>query len=878
MKDSISKIIISHPGTDFDSLSSMWAAHLLDPEIPVVMIAGADTNVREFLALYSSEFPRIRLKEIDIGSVKKLTVVDCSSRTQLSRIEGLLDRKDVTVEIWDHHREEGPDFKVDIFHFGKVGANTTLLVNEIIRNGIEINPASATLFMLGIHEDTGSLRFPITTPEDLDAAAWLLRHSAALDVVDKFLGIRLNSAQRELLTNLSLNARVAEVRGISIHVTSATAHEFVDEIAFLARKVQETHNADVIFALVQLNDRVFIVGRSRIPTVDIGQILSVFGGGGHSQAGSCLLTGTTHPIALQRLLDSIRELVKPSIIARDIMSSPPRTVEPDAPISKAADIITRTGHSGLIVADEEKHVIGIITRREVDKAIRHDLMHAPVKGYMIRDPVTIGEETGIGEIQNTIIDHRAGFLPVIFGGKISGVVTRFDVLKALHKVPVRPDRLPGPAPIIEAEMAGKELIAKVSPEIHDIFLTASEIADNMAVPCHLVGGFVRDLALGKTKNIDIDLLIDGDGVEYAHKLADRYGAKIIENPRFRTAKIFLSEGRHVDVATAREEFYVRPGALPEVEAAGIWDDLVRRDFTINTLAIRLNSRRFGMLVDHFGGLEDLKAGLIRVLHTFSFVDDPTRILRALRFSARFDFKIEAQTHDLLKRAITEGRLDDVSPERIRGEILLALREEDIWKTLSLFCEEGVFGFLHPILTPPQCFSSGDDPIAPMLEWFGEFLPPEDIPAKELSYFAFLLSESNYDDVSKFLKHYRFDRSISSLTTGVNLLPMVRNAISDKTIKNSELAELLGQLPTPFLCVLVAMKPEDSIEREIVKRYLFELKNLKPSIDGADLIKMGYKPGQGFKIALDAVKRSKLDGEITEINQEIELVKKILDSI
>ncbi|HDS30474.1 MAG TPA: polynucleotide adenylyltransferase, partial [Firmicutes bacterium] len=318
-KEQPDEIIISHPGTDFDSLASMWAAHLLDPKRPVVMIAGADTNVREFLALYGQEFPRMQLKEIDIGAIKHITVVDCSSRSQLSRIEGLLDRADVFVEVWDHHRKTEPDFKVDVHHYAPVGANTTILVQELIRKGITPSPVEATLLMLGIHEDTGSLRFTTTTTDDLDAASWLLRSGAALEMVDKFLGIRLSRQQKKLLTELSLNSRIIEIRGIPVHITQAVADEFVDEVAFLARKVMETESADVLFAVVEMNERVFIVGRSRMPSIDIGEIMNIFGGGGHAQAGSALLTGTSRAVALQRLIDAVRNAIRPSVSARDIM-------------------------------------------------------------------------------------------------------------------------------------------------------------------------------------------------------------------------------------------------------------------------------------------------------------------------------------------------------------------------------------------------------------------------------------------------------------------------------------------------------------------------------------------------------------------------------
>jgi tRNA nucleotidyltransferase (CCA-adding enzyme) len=870
-----SEIIISHPGTDFDSLASMWAAHLLAPHRPVVFISGEDSNVREFLALYGSEFPHLRLKEMDISVVKHITIVDCSSRSQLSRIEGLLDRTDITVEIWDHHREQGPDFRVDKFHYSAVGANTTLLVQELKRTGIVPSATTATLLMLGIYEDTGSLRFPTTSPADLEAASWLLVNSASLESVDRFLDIRLTPAQKSLLTTLSLNVRVVEVKGIPIHVTQASAHQYVDEIAYLARKVQETESADVLFTLVQLSDRVFIVGRSRLPSVDVGRILSMFGGGGHAQAASCLLIGTTHPIALQRLLDAVREMVQPSVRARDIMSHPVKTIGPDASITEASTIIAHTGHSGLVVVDEADQALGIITRREVDKAIVHGLGHAPVKGYMVRETVTVGEETGLGELQTIIIEHNTGFLPVLFAGKLSGVVTRTDVLGAIHKVHFRsgPD-LPERLTMLQAEDKGRELLSLLPPRYTMILAMAGEIADADNVNCFLVGGIVRDLILN-VPNVDIDLLIEGDGIHFAHKLGDMLQAKLIENARFRTAKLVLPDGLHIDITTAREEYYGHPGALPTVEAASIRDDLLRRDFTINTIAIQLNSRKWGMLVDHFGGMEDLNAKTIRVLHTFSFVDDPTRIIRALRFSARYDFPLEKQTDELLKRALLEGRLDAVSPERVRDEILLCLNEDNPWVVLHRMCEDGVFGLLHPALHLPVCLASKDDPLKHAIDYLTTLLPDDELPKRHLVYIAHLISMSNPKDAEHFIDNYHFDNSARTLAEAIPNYTKALEKLKKPGIRPSGIVRLMEDLPSAFWPLMIADPPEQDAVSLTVTRYITALRHIKPEIDGDTLIQAGYAPGRGFKNALDEVRRAKLDGEISGKDEEMALAKKVL---
>jgi len=873
-KEKHPEIIISHPGTDFDSLASMWAAHLLYPNQPMVMIAGTDSNVREFLALYDNEFPRLRLKQIDISVVKHMTIVDCSSRSQLHKIEGLLDRKDIEIEVWDHHHKDGFEFRIDQHNFSKVGANTTVLVQELIKNGVHVSVEGATLLLLGIYEDTGSLRFPTTTPADLEAAAWLLKAGASLDIADKFLGIKLSGAQKGLLSKLGLNVRVVEVRGIKIHVTSAVADEFVDEIAFLARKVQETENADVLFALVQLHNRVFIVGRSRIPPVDVGAILSIFGGGGHPQAASCLLTDTVHTIALQRLLDAVREEVKPTVVAHDIMSTPARTTGPDVTIEDAHTVIAHTGYSGLAVVDNDNKVIGIITRSDVDKALQHGLGHAPVKGYMAKSPEILNDTDSLNEIQNIIIDRRVGFLPVISRGKLAGIVTRSDVLSALHRPTVITQPSEADTRGLTYEEYGKELLLKLPKPILDILAIAGELADEHGVMCYLVGGIVRDLVLERS-NVDIDLLVVGNGIEFAHRLAFPLKAKVIEIERFRTAKIIFEDQSKIDVATARDEFYIRPGALPEVEAAGIRDDLVRRDFTINTLAIQLNARKWGQFVDHFGGLRDIRDELIRVLHTFSFVDDPTRILRALRFSERFGFELEIQTGELLKRALIEGRLDDISPERVREELIHCLSEEKPWPIIGRLFEEGTLGVLHQSIYTLPDFSKDTDPIEPAMKWLSEFLSEEELPERSHAYIALLMSGAAEGGAVSFARRYKFDLEVIRIAEGLSELKGICKHLSKPVEKSSDLVRMLEKLPGPCWVVLAADGAEGSHSRENLKKYLTELRKIKLEINGDDLIKDGFDPGPGFGQALEAVRSAKIDGEVNGWDEEMELARNIL---
>jgi tRNA nucleotidyltransferase (CCA-adding enzyme) len=422
---------------------------------------------------------------------------------------------------------------------------------------------------------------------------------------------------------------------------------------------------------------------------------------------------------------------------------------------------------------------------------------------------------------------------------------------------------------------GTNLVAKLPAKFIDLLSTAGNLADRLEVSCFLIGGIVRDLVLD-VENIDIDLLIEGDGIGFAHEFAGKYNAQVIENTRFRTAKVVIENELVVDIATAREEFYTRPGALPEVAAASIRDDLIRRDFTINTLAIQLNSRSWGLFIDHFGGLQDIKNGFIRVLHTFSFVDDPTRILRALRFSERFGFSLEPQTNELLKRALKEGRLDEVSHERIREEILLCLREKQPWPILRRIVEEGIPGVLYQSLYIPDILQFCDDPVRPVYDWIIDFLDTDERPLLEHCYMAVLFAESEPEHAVGFVAKYKFDQQFTALAESIPTLIEFRNLITNPDRKDSDLVFSLEKLPIACWVAIAVIAGEKSPEQDFLVRYLSGLRKIRPAIDGDDLIKAGFKPGPGFRTALEKIRRAKIDGAVFTMEEEMDVARKVLE--
>ena len=350
--------------------------------------------------------------------------------------------------------------------------------------------------------------------------------------------------------------------------------------------------------------------------------------------------------------------------------------------------LKNTGTAGFRLLIPDGELAGIITRKDIDKAIKHGLSHAPVKGFKSHGIVTAGPGATIGDIQDMMTENGIGRVPVVSKGEILGIVTRKDVLRFLHGRDYikYPEKYKKDFNYNFTTAQLKERLYSLFPEsITQILETISAIAKEMKVNAYLVGGVVRDLLLG-IPNLDIDIVIEGDGILFAKKLSGILAAKVESHEKFKTAVLVLENSQHIDVASSRVEYYEKPAALPDVEPGSIRQDLARRDFTINTLAISLNKKNFGEIMDFFGGRKDLAAKKIKVLHKMSFIEDPTRIFRAVRFEQRLGFKMDHQTEKLAISTIDMNVVSELNGIRVRDEFVTILKEADPWIALKRLYE------------------------------------------------------------------------------------------------------------------------------------------------------------------------------------------------
>lgn len=587
-------------------------------------------------------------------------------------------------------------------------------------------------------------------------------------------------------------------------------------------------------------------------------------------AASATLKGITLAEAEEKLLSVLHKILGPEPKVRDIMSHPVLFVSPQTPLFEVHDQLTRYGITVLPVVDNDK-VQGLISRRTVEKALYHGLGRLPVSEYMTTEFQVVHPDDTFSKVQELIVSKRQRFVPVVENDKIVGVITRTDILQILTN-----DASRRPEPLIPQKEQRKNisflLKERLPDHVLEILTKAGQTADRLEVQVYIIGGFVRDLLL-RRKNFDIDLVVEGEGIPFARELAKTFGARVREHKKFGTAVLIFPDGFKLDIATARWEYYEYPAAMPTVALSSVKLDLYRRDFTINTLAIKLNEKEFGTLIDFFGGQRDLKDRTIRVLHSLSFVEDPTRVFRAVRFEQRYGFKIGRHTLRLIKNALKLNIFARLSGKRLATELRLILDEPDPRPAIKRLAELDLLRVIHPQMAITPKTDEFLTRTYDVLAWY-DLLYKDERPQRWIVYLCGLVSEMKDKEVEGLtnrlaLTGWKRDMFIKDLKEGRKALALLSGQSS---VKSSQVYRLLKGLELEIILHLLAIAKSEA-SRHAISRYITELKELRPQLTGHDLKKMGYKPGPVFNKILQRVLEARLDGEVKDKEDEKALVKK-----
>jgi tRNA nucleotidyltransferase (CCA-adding enzyme) len=875
-------IITSHINADFDALASATGAKKIYTDAVIVFPGSLEKKVRDFVDVFHPVEIK-KLKDIDLEKVKRLILVDTKHPDRIGQLKELLARPGVKIHIYDHHPIKKSDIRGELEVIEHVGAVSTIFTEIIQKKKIPLTPMEATILCLGIYEETGSLIYASTTPRDLVAVSYLLKRGANLNIVSEFLKVELSREEFALLNELVQSLREVVIHGVRVKIGKGAIEGFTD-VAHLAHKIMDMEDTDAIVLLVGMADKVLMVARSKVAELDVSQVLSDFGGGGHPTAASATIKDTPFEIIEERLIESLKKNVRPLKCARDVMTTPVVVIQHNSEVREAEDMMTRYGVNVLPVVKKDKY-LGILTREVVEKALFHGLGKSKCLDFATTDAITASPYVPISEVEASMIEQNQRFVPVLDGDRIIGAITRTDILRALYEDFLRKSRVSAKELVGESVLGlGRNISGilkeKLPSHLYDFLKMAGEIADDLKFGSYLVGGCVRDMLRGE-ENLDIDIVVEGDGIAFAKKLGEKIGAKVTTHERFGTAQVMYQktedrkqkteETIKIDVATARTEYYEFPAALPKVETSSIKKDLYRRDFTINTLAVKLNKRDFGQLIDFFGGQRDLKDRVIRVLHNLSFIEDPTRAFRAIRFSERFGFKLTKHTENLIKSAIRMNIFEKLSGTRLYDELGLTFNETNPVKALKRLGDYELLKAIHPKISFSPELEALLQSVHDTITWF-ELLFLNERYDKGMLYIMALLYKLNKDEREFALNRLSVtsrlkDKILKGLHAAQEIL---RRLKPDNPV---EIYHLLHGHDIEFILFGMALT-QDSKKKKAISRFLLELRSVKPAITGNDLKNLGIPPGPEYSKILNRILDEKLMKRLHTKEEEIEFVRKL----
>ncbi|MGF1459494.1 MAG: CBS domain-containing protein [Leptolyngbyaceae cyanobacterium] len=900
-------LVLCHTTADFDTLGAAVGITLLNPAARIVLAGGCHPTVQVFLALHRDEYPLIERRAVELDAVQTITIVDTQSLGRLGplgRWVTEIAQQDKDIIVYDHHG--GHDIGCDGLPATQVvadavGAATTLVVEALQAQNVTLTVAQATVMALGIHVDTGSLTFLSATARDARALAWLLGQGASQSVIAEFVEPNLSPTLQTLSEQAIAQIQRETYLGHTLGWVLLETAKHVSGLSGLAERLITFLDLDSLlfgawFPTKAGTYKLVLIGRARgrvaaiaqdAGGLHLGRLFAPLGGGGHATAAAATCVTANPQADFARVLAALRQQIPPVPTARDVMSSPVRTILPATRIAEAQRILLRYGHSGLSVVDQQGQLVGVISRRDIDLALHHGFGHAPVKGYMSTQVKTITPQTSLPEIEALMVTYDIGRLPVLSDSQLVGVVTRTDVLRQIHQSQrgaaalrlTAEKSLPTPT----AADLWQTLQRRLPAILWQMLQAMSAVACDRGWQLYLVGGGVRDLFLTDRDtplNLpDVDLVVDsayqtlemGAGVVLAEAIkADHPQAELQVYGRFQTAALVWHESPTasgslmVDIATARTEFYPYPAANPEVEASSIRQDLYRRDFTINALAIRLTPPQPGQLLDFFGGLLDLRERYIRVLHANSFIEDPTRIYRAVRFAVRLGFSLEPQTESFIRYAIESGVFRRLQAEiaklpalqaRLKTELQYIL-EADYWEpALAQLANLGALTCLHPELTVSAALWQQLRRLSRWLSQVGSLsqLTPWQV---RLELLLVAIPETDRGQVATNLQlpHDNVQRINTFATAEQHLLAQL--PMCDRP---SQYVNLFASYDLITLLLMSLRHGQQAGSH--IWRYLTDWSQVTAPLNGNDLKRLGYRPGPAYRKILAAVLAATLDGGV-----------------
>lgn len=875
-------IILTHENCDFDALAASVAAAKLYNGSYIIAPNSLQPNVRSFVNLYRDMLPLKKSHEVKTAETGSIIVVDTNRKERLGRLASFLEQAE-NITVYDHHPGNEDIGAVKAF-IEQVGATTTILLEKIREEKIELTELEATLFALGIYEDTGCLTYDISTSRDALSLAFLWERGINIKIVQEYLRTSLNEAQKSIFEKLLSNSELFELNQRRVLISTAEFDHYVGGAAVLIQMLHEFEKAAITVVIIKMSENIYLAARSGENDLDLLELLAPFDVKGYPSAVSAIVKRSETGELKTKIIELLSYYLPPVLNAVKVASKPVFTVNSKTSLTEADVMLNKNGFKGCPVTEDGK-IVGIISRRDLQKGLRNRLEHAPVKGFMTKKVITANPETPLSEIRRIMVENNIGRVPLIDrDNKLAGIITRTDILRYWNDLDSTGHTVTTGDKLLYLQGLEQNEIVKSSIEhsesiplsIKKLLLKISALAERESVELYLVGGTIRDILLKYPLEKDFDFVIVGDAVKFAFKLQKLLGGKIRHFEQFGTASLELPNSLRLDFVTARREIYASPAALPQVEISSLKNDLYRRDFTINAIACSLSGKNYGKIYDYYKGQSDLKKKVVRALYKLSFVDDPLRILRAVRFEQRYNFSIEPETLEMIKNAVDRKVLEKVSRQRLNQELRFIYSEPSPLKVLLRLKELDIIDFLYPRAGLHKNTMELLKNIEEILTWAGK-REWEKEPDSELLYVTGLLFNLDYADQSAIIRKLSLSKERASVVMeACREAPVVLKKLDLPEINPSLVVRSLEKITTETILFAYALT-EKNLIRNHLKLYMDKLRYIKPSLTGADLKNMGLKQGPLYRKIIGSLKQAVLDGEVNTIEEEQNYITRFLEA-
>jgi tRNA nucleotidyltransferase (CCA-adding enzyme) len=799
------QVITTHLNVDFDCLACMMAAKKLYPEAHLVLPWSAEGLVEEFLIEQSPLIEFTQIKDIPLGLVTLLVVVNTHEPEGIGVFAPLMDNPSVEVHLYDHHPE--PAIKIDHAVIKNRGASTTILHEILLAKNVALTPEECTLMVLGIYQGTHSLITVSTTPEDLIAAADLIKRGADLNRVASFMLQRLNSEQLDIFNELVSSLESQTGKGVEATLVKVSAT--INELALVKKK----------------------------------------------------------------LLGKLERLVQPLIRIKDVMHAPVISADVNDTIESIEKKLTLYNLNTLPVLLDEK-LVGLITRKIVEKAIHHAMAKNNAEDLMISRFAVTSPDDYFKSVIPLVIEEKQKLIPVVdTDNNLIGVLSRGDLFRVLHdglEQDKRPASFQGR---LGTQKCLKSLIKeRLDKDVFKHLERIAQIGDRLNVSLYVVGGFVRDLLLN-IPNQDIDIVVEGEGIPFAAFLAEEFGGRVTSHEKFGTSVVIFPNGYRIDIATARMEYYKYPGALPTVEKSSVKSDLFRRDFTVNSMAVKLTGSNAYCLTDFFNGERDLRSGEIHVLHSLSFIEDPCRLFRAIRFEQRLGFAMGKQAEAFMRSTIKKRLVDSLSGTRLFNEIKTLLNEKNTMGCIRRMQELDLFQFVSPEMLQAPKDLEVLERLDSVFSWADRVITadkPDVWYVYFLGLFYSLKEDAFLKAADRLLLPTRMKNSLQA--DRIHCRESLELLISNKEWGPKEIYHAFANLSVEAGIYLIALSSTDRLNQYANSYFTQYHGKAEPALTGDDLVKMGLEPGPVFQSVLNVLREARVMGSVSSREEEVALVE------